>query len=75
MTCASQCWLTLPWARARVDALGGDEAWSEQPGEETEAGGQAQLLCELGGLAEAWDHSGTQCWSIKLAHIKANTFM
>lgn len=48
-----------------------------RPGEETEAGDQAQLLCELGELAGAWDHSGTEelCWNIKLAHIKTNTFM
>lgn len=26
-----------------------------RPGEETEAGDQAQLLCELGELAGAWD--------------------
>lgn len=48
-----------------------------RPEEETEAGDQAQLLCELGELAGAWDRSGTQelCWNIKLAHIKTNTFM
>lgn len=48
-----------------------------RPGEETEAGDQAQLLCELGELAGAWDRSGTQelCWNIKLAHIKTNAFM
>lgn len=48
-----------------------------RPGEEAEAGGQAQLLCGLGELAGVWDHGGIEepYWNTKLAQINTSTFM